>query len=1009
MTRKRKGSRAGAPWPQHLASISAASLLVMAARPVWSKDAAVSAAPAGAQSEQPADPTAGNAQQSKAPSVSLQEVVVTGTLLREPNQVSPSPIVVTSAAQLRQSGQVDIESALNQLPDFTPAGTPATGGQGTGGHATVNLHGLGSNRNLVLLDGHRLPLADVSGDVDINLIPSSIISSVETITGGASAVYGSDAMSGVVNFKTIQSFEGVRADVQYGNSFSEDFRNVNASIAMGTKFDHDRGNLLVAVGYTYNPSLCGCDRGFFKYQTPSSYIGQGTFVPSANNLPNASVVRGLFAGYGIASPINISSPLGFNNDGTLFTETGAQNYRGPIGHYSGPWSFAILGGNVRMPVGPQGVILNSLDRHNVFSKFDYRIAPGLVAYGQVLYADWHVGTDSGGSLTQFGTPDTIPVSNPFIPADLATVLASRPDPTAPFVWNHRYVGLPTKSWDEHYTVDQFMGGLRGALPFGDWTWDAYTTWSNTDHVQSNYNAVLKSRVESLLSAPDGGASLCAGGFDPFGLENTTNISPACQQYMTTTAVSTETLSQGEEQILLQGSLLHLPAGPIQMALLADHRTNEYIYHPDEDLAAQNIEAVIASQPTKGAISVKEGATQIDVPVLRDLPGVKRLDIGGAFRFSDYDTSGGVSTYAGNFRWSPVDSLLVRGGYQRAVRAPAIGELYAAASGSQIVFGTPPVSIGDPCDIRSSARTGPGGAQVAALCEAQGVPGSIINSYEFPTTAAGGVSQGNPKLTPERANTFNFGLVWTSHADSPMLRRLSASVDFYEIEIQNVISVVPGLTTLSKCFNLDGSNPGYSPTNQFCQLLDRDPATGQLVLVHTPYENLGGLKTDGIDVQLNWAFDLADIHGLRVPGTLAIGSGIGYNRNEEVQTLPGTPWAEYSGTNTPNGSYPKWKALTSVAYSLGGATAGLRWRYQDAMADVTSVTSPKSPGIGVAPYNLYDFFAIYDISPTWQVRGGINNIFGHGIPVVSSSQNHTDAAVFDVIGRAYYVGVRLNLE
>jgi len=222
-------------------------------------------------------------------------------------------------------------------------------------------------------------------------------------------------------------------------------------------------------------------------------------------------------------------------------------------------------------------------------------------------------------------------------------------------------------------------------------------------------------------------------------------------------------------------------------------------------------------------------------------------------------------------------------------------------------------------------------------------------------------------------------------------------------------VVPGLTTLSKCFNLDGSNPGYSPTNQFCQLLDRDPATGQLVLIHTPYENLGGLKTDGIDMQFNWAFDLADIHGLRVPGTLAIGSGIGYNRNQEVQTLPGTAWAEYSGTNTLNASYPKWKALTSVAYSLGGATAGLRWRYQDAMADVTSVTSPKSPGIGVAPYNLYDFFAIYDISPTWQVRGGINNVFGHGIPVVSSSQNHTDAAVFDVIGRAYYVGVRLNLE
>ncbi|MDE2050846.1 MAG: TonB-dependent receptor, partial [Gammaproteobacteria bacterium] len=325
------------------------------------------------------------------------------------------------------------------------------------------------------------------------------------------------------------------------------------------------------------------------------------------------------------------------------------------------------------------------------------------------------------------------------------------------------------------------------------------------------------------------------------------------------------------------------------------------------------------------------------------------------------------------------------------------------------FGTPPTSLGDPCDVRSTARTGAGGAQVAALCEAQGVPASVINSYEFPTTATGALSEGNLKLTPEKANTFNFGLVWTSHSDSPMLRRLSASVDYYNIEIKNVISVVPGLATLSKCYNLDGSNPSYSPTNPFCALISRDPSTGQLVLVRTPYENLGGLKTDGIDFQFNWAFDLADIHGLRVPGMLALSSGIGYNHNQEVQTLSGTPWTEYSGTNTLNASYPKWKAITSVSYSVGGATAGLRWRYQDAMKDVSSVTSPKSPGFGVAPYDIYDLFASYDINDSWQVRGGINNLLNHGIVAVSSSQTGSDPAVFDQIGRAYYVGVRMSLQ
>lgn len=933
----------------------------------------------------------------------LEEVVVTGSLIRQPNEVASSPIVVTTAAAIRQSGQVDIESALNQLPEFTPAGTSATGGQGTGGHATVNLHGLGSNRNLVLLDGRRLPVADISGDVDINMLPTAIISDVETITGGASAVYGSDAMSGVVNFKTIQNLQGVKVDVQYGNSFLQDYRTVDTSVAAGTAFADDKGHVLVAFGYTDNQGLSGAKRSFFEYETPSSYIGQDTFVPSANNLPSQAVLGSLFSGYGVTKSVSNSAALGFNNDGTLFTQNGALNYKGPTSN-----GYAVLAGNVRMPVAPQTLIENPLDRRNIYAKMDYKITPDVDAYGQVMYSDWDVTTSSGKSLTQFGTLTTIPVTNPFIPADLATLLASRPSATAPFTWNGRYVGLPNKSWDENYTVNQFLGGLRGAMPFGDWTWDVYASWDSTRHLQSNYNAVLKSQVQNLLNAPDGGNSICAGGFDPFGMASSSNISPACQQYMTATSHSTETMSQGQEQAVVQGALFNLPAGPVRLALLADHRTNGYSYSPDSQLAAQNIEAVIASQPTSGRIAVTEGAAQVEVPLLRDLPAVKSLDLGGAYRYSHYDTSGGVSTFAADIKWNPVQALLVRGGYQRAVRAPNVGELYSAAAGSQIAFGTPPQSIGDPCDIRSGARTGAGGAQVAALCEAQGVPASIIGSYVFPTTATAGLTAGNPKLTPERANTFNFGLVWTPSASSALLRRFSASVDYYNITIDNVISVVPGLTALSKCYNLDGSNPSYSPTNEFCQLLSRDPQTGQLVVIDTPYLNLGGLKTDGIDVQLNWSADLGDF-GTHARGVIAVQSGIGYTRNYEVKTLPGQPWLDYAGTNTPGASYPRWKAVTSVSYSLDEATAGFRWRYQDAMRDVSAVTTPQAPGVGLAPYALYDFFASYALNETWQFRGGINNMFNRGLPVVASSQTGTDTAVFDPVGRAYYIGVTLSLK
>lgn len=984
-------------------ALAALCILALAAPATYAATAQVDQSAQATGVQQPANPAA--AAQSAGPAGNqLEEVVVTGSLIRQPNQVASSPIVVTTATAIRQSGQVNIESALNELPEFTPAGTSTTGGQGTGGHATVNLHGLGSNRNLVLLDGRRLPLADISGDVDINMLPTAIISSVETITGGASAVYGSDAMSGVVNFKTIQNLQGVKIDAQYGNSFLQDYRTLDSSVAAGSSFDNDKGHVLVAFGYTYNQALSGAKRSFFEYQTPSSFIGQDTFVPSANNLPNPALLNSLFNGYGVTKAVSNSAALGFNNDGTLFTQNGALNYKGPTSN-----GYAVLGGNVRMPVAPQTLIENPLDRRNIFAKMDYKIAPDVAAYGQIMYSDWDVTTSSGKSLTQFGTLTTMPVTNPFIPTDLATLLASRPNPTASFVWNGRYVGLPSKSWDENYTADQFLGGLRGAMPFGDWTWDVYASWDSTRHLQSNFNAVLKSQVQNLLNAPDGGNSICTGGFDPFGLQNSGNISPACQQYMTTTAHSTEKINQGLEQAVVQGSLFNLPAGPLRLALLADHRTNSYSFSPDSQLAAQNIEAVIASQPTNGSIAVTEGAAQFEVPLLRDLPAAKSLDLGGAYRISHYDTSGNVSTYAGDIKWNPVASVLVRGGYQRAVRAPNVGELFSAASGSQIAFGTPPQSIGDPCDIRSGARTGANGAQVAALCEAQGVPSSIIGSYVFPTTATAGLTQGNPKLTPERANTFNFGLVWTSSSISPLLRRLGVSVDYYNITIDNVISVVPGLTALSKCYNLDGSNPSYSPTNEFCNLLSRDPQTGQLIVINTPYLNLGGLKTDGIDVQFNWGADLGDFSWTQAKGVVGLQSGLGYTRNYEVKTLPGQPWLDYAGTNTPGASYPRWKAVTSVSYSLGGATAGLRWRYQDAMSDVSAVTTPQAPGVGLGPYSLYDLFAAYALNETWQFRGGINNMLNRGLPVVASSQTGTDTAVFDPIGRAYYFGVTLSLQ
>lgn len=933
-----------------------------------------------------------------------EDIIVTGSLIRRPNDSSASPIVSVSDAALRETGAVNVVEALNQIPSFTTSGNGSTGGQGQGGRSTVNLHGLGSNRNLVLLDGRRLPVSDINGNVDINILPDTIIGGIDVITGGASAVYGSDAISGVVNFKTVRKLEGFRVDLLNGISERGDSYRFNGSVAFGSSFAEDRGNLVAAFSYAKVDPVNGSTRPFFFDKTPSSFIGTGTFVPSATNAPSAAAVNGVFAGYGVTQAINPLLNLGFNDDRTLFVQTGAVNYRGPRSNQG----YLIVGNNVRMPVGQQIQFQNALDRKTAFVKADYQLTPAVTLYGQFMYVDLTVQTESGGSLTQFGALTSVPVTNPFIPAALRTILASRPNPNAPFTWNGRYVGVPYKNFGEHYTIQQYLAGARGDFAPG-WSYDLFASWDKSAHQLEIGNAVLKSRVQTLLNAADGGNSLCAGGFNPFGDANARSLSAACRDYITKTAFSQEDLTQTQVQGQINGRLFDLGAGPAQVAFVGAYRRNTYDYVPDSDLRAQNIESVIASAPATGAISVKEFAVQVDVPLLADRPFFKELGIGGAFRVSDYSVTGSVTSYEGDARWRPFQPLLIRGSYQRAVRAPNIGELFSPASGTQLVIGTPPASLGDPCDVRSTARTGSNGARVATLCVAQGIPQAAIGSYTFPTTATGQTIAGNLDLTPEKADTFNVGAVFDVPGKG-FFGDLSISVDYYNIKVSNVISTVPGLTVLSKCFNLDGSNPNYDAANSYCGLIQRDQS-GQISTVNTPYLNIGGLRTDGIEVQANWSVPTPF---LGRTSEFFANAGVDWTHRYEVQLLPGTAFLDYTGvsnggalpTSVPPRATPEWKALTSFGFRSDGGSIGARWRYQDKLADVSSVLTPATAQVGVPAYTIWDLFGTVKVAKSFEFRLGVNNLLDKALPFVASSQNGTDVALYDAIGRSFYAGTRI---
>ena len=942
-----------------------------------------------------------------------REIVVTGSLIQRPNNASVSPIITISEAAIKESGTATLQDALNQIPSFTVGGNASTGGQGTGGRASINLHGLGTNRNLVLLDGRRLPSSDINGNVDINILPDAIISGIDTITGGASAIYGSDAMSGVVNFKTIRSFEGIKVDLM--NSISErgDAYKFNGSLALGTQFAENRGNLIATFSYAKQDPVNGDARRFFDDKTPSSFIGTGAFVPSATNAPNAAVLTALFNGYGVAGARNPLVNYGFNDDGTLFVQNGAQNYKG----LTNSGGYLVVGNNVRMPVGQQAQFVNGLERKTAFLKADYELTPKLSVYGQFIYVDLSVNTESGGSLTQFPTLTTIPVTNPFIPVDLRTILASRPNAAAPFAWNARYVGVPDKNWDETYKVQQYLLGLRGDITDG-WRFDVFASYDESKHDQTMHNAVLKSQVQRLLNAADGGNSLCAGGFNPFGDANARSLSPACVAFLTKDARSQEELSQTQVQGQVNGELFDLGAGPIQIAMVAAYRKNSYAFSPDSDLTAAsgwgpggNIEGVVNTLGvSRKSISVKEIAAQIDVPLLADKPFAHELAIGAAGRISDYSATGSIKSYEADLRWRPFDMLLVRGSYQRAVRAPNIGELYSPPQGAQLVIGTPPGSLGDPCDVRSTARAGANASQVSALCIAQGVPGAAIGSYQFPTTATGQVVSGNVNLVPETANTYNLGFVFNAPRGTGLFGDFSLSIDYYNIKIKNVISSVPGLTVLSKCFNLDGSNSSYSNSNEFCQLINRDAATGQILNVATPFLNLGQLKTDGVEAQLHWGVPTPF---LGESGKLYVDTAVGWLNNYQVQLLPGAPFLDYTGVSVggtnpgsvPPRAAPEWKALTTFGYRSDSMGFGLRWRYQSAMKDTTAVLTPATAQPGVGAYALWDMFGSAKIGDAFELRAGVNNLFDKGLPLVASSQNGTDVALYDAIGRSFYVGLK----
>src|SRR5450631_1121378 len=965
-------------------------------------------------------------------SENIEAIVVTGSRISRRDYQSDSPIVTVDQSALAAAGQPTLDKAIGEMPQFAAAqGMSEVGDvQGAtgfaGGQAYGDLRGLGPNRALILMDGRRLMSSNPNGSVDLNTIPMSMIENVEIITGGASATYSSDAIAGVLNFKVRHTFSGAEIDVQHGATTHGDGATEHVSALLGGNFADNRGNTVLAFEYSERNVVHGIDRPFFANirelaRPPEGIMPAGTFGAA----PTIAAVNSVLAEYAGTTPIAgtgaYNGSLGVNTDGSIFTDLAApncvQNYRG-----IGQKGVNIKAGCTQVQVGLGNffAIQVPLTKSNVLARTTYKLTDDVSAYTQFSFMESTARDETAGGSTGPGKELFVPLNNPFVVNNpgLQAILASRPaDPTNPAALTQPLVltKLLGASGDRiqtfKYDVYQAIAGLKGDIAGTDLTWDVYSSYGRTLFNNIQQNDSSKTAFAAILNGTanyQGSTGSCVGyAWNPFG---SNPLSAGCREYAVRENNNVNTMTQKNFEGTVQGKIVMLPAGELRFALGADYRGSSFNYQPDQGLINNDSFSYDTTIPTSGTQNVREVYGELLVPVLKDLPLIEELSLDLGARRSQYDGFGGVNTWKADLNWKPISMVTVRGGYARAIRAPSLGELFAPTVTGNLNIGAGP-NAGDPCATGSVFRTGANSAQVAALCQAQGIPSALYPNYTYGVDSVHGTSGGNPNLTPETANTYSIGTVWSPHFSSDLMHKFQVTVDYYNISISNAVGSLALTDILPRCFNSDGvSNPTYSTANVYCQQFVRDRNTGDIALGHEGLLNLASYKTDGIDTEIDWGTGLGALGLSDSAGTFRLNSMIGYTHTFDVSALPGSPVLDYAGSigNTqvsPEMAHPHWKANTAFGYSIGPITTTLHWRYIAAMKHQDVVVDPTSTTPGVPTYNYFDFDAHWAVIDHLDLTAGLTNIGDKAPPFVSGQPLTTDSATYDIIGRTYYVGFK----
>jgi iron complex outermembrane recepter protein len=910
-----------------------------------------------------------------AATVQLEEVVVTGSRVARDGFTAPTPTTVLGPAEIQARAASNITEIINELPAFRPSQTPAAGarGGGTQGNSVLDLRGLNGSggtattRTLVLVDGRRFVTSNSRGQVDLNLIPSSLIQRTEVVTGGASAAWGSDAVAGVVNLILKDRLQGIETNVQYGEAEEGDYGELSASVAAGTSFASGRGHIIVGAEYVDND---GIPDGFVSRDWGRE--GWGTVQTAANRAPGIPSRL-------VAPDVRISDRMAPGGvifgigQGAVAGSASLDNIQFLPGGVSAPFQAgSIVGGNQMVGgASNQGIyftggsnLVNPIERYAVLARARFDITDDFgtfleVSRGETEYRGFSASRRDDASLT-------INRNNAFLPANIFNQMVAL---------NLQTITVGRIAYDDNYNfytreadqeTNRVAAGFEGKV-FGDWDWDVYYQWGENKNYQSDQATLNSNYLAAVNAVRDANGNIVCSpalvgaadpGCQPFNIFGQNSPSDAAANYVRGYSINDQTTSQEVAAANITGTPFSIWAGPVSVAAGLEYRVEESSAVTDAASQANRFD-LGNYKPLDGSYHTKEIYGEVVVPLLTDVTLARSLELNAAIRETDYSTSGPVTTWKVGLSYEPVADLRFRATQSQDIRAPNISELFAGGIQGRVTVSNP--------------FTGQGGLQ-----------------YDQ-------ITGGNPNLTPETADTFTVGVMY----QPSWLNGFRASLDYYQIEIEDVIGQLAAQDLVNQCFAGNAelcSNIVFGPGNTF-------------VRINNPVVNFNSLETSGFDLELAYSTAL---DGIGLPGQLT-GRAFGTYVEELTTTDPVGPIDRVRQT------VPQWAANLSLTYSLDRLSTTASVRYIGTTVADTTLIGPDDPAYNPASSNsisqntrprvfytnLSAQYRIYDSEGTQvQVYGVVNNAFDQN-PPPNAGGNPVGASLYDLVGRAYKMGFRVS--